>query len=290
VDLRGLLEGEFEAFHHSNMLNDSKRLDAYRRAIEAVVRADDHVVDIGCGTGVLTAYAAERTTGAVIGIEYFRETFEIAATAFRASSYDNVSLRHASSFDVVVNAPTVVVTETIGQLGPEENIVELLYDFVRRHPSVRAVIPSSLSVKLQFGKSEIIARKRAALLAPFRRHYTPGFSLQNCFDAASNEVSARPFYDILRDFEASSDEFEIVAYRLGVDRVSAFEQRILVPKGATVVAMYFLAELSAGVSLSSRPGEETHWGNMHYFVPEGASSLVLSYGGDGAPVKLDWCF
>jgi SAM-dependent methyltransferase len=270
------------------MLNDIKRLDAYRTAIHATVREDDNVVDIGCGTGILTAYAAERTSGSVTGIEYFAKTFEIATRAFEDSTFENVSLRLASSFDISLHSPTVVVTETIGQIGPEENIVEILYDFVRRHPSVRSVIPAKLSVRLQFGKSTAAAGRRAALLAPFQRQYPSGFSLSACLGSAELELSSQPFYEILEDFAPSNDEVDLVVYRLGIDRISAFERLVPVPGEATIVAVFFCAELTEGVYLSSRPGEITHWGNAHYLIPNGATNLLISYRPGGTPVKLKW--
>ena len=43
--------------YHLNMLLDAARIDSYQRAIEASVQPGDVVVDIGCGTGVLSFMA-----------------------------------------------------------------------------------------------------------------------------------------------------------------------------------------------------------------------------------------
>ena len=48
---------------HKIMINDKTRTLAYKRAIEDNVRKDDVVMDIGCGSGILSFFAAKRDAG-----------------------------------------------------------------------------------------------------------------------------------------------------------------------------------------------------------------------------------
>jgi len=44
--------------YHYHMLQDTDRVDAFRRAIELIVRPGMHVVELGGGTGILSSFAA----------------------------------------------------------------------------------------------------------------------------------------------------------------------------------------------------------------------------------------
>ncbi|WP_428244213.1 hypothetical protein [Gynuella sp.] len=110
---------KYEVHYHADMLSDKVRLESFRKAINEVVEENDIAVDIG--TGILASYACKRTKHKGYALEYFSSTAEIAKTMFEKNSVPNVTALNCSSFSKPIDiTPDVVISETIGRLGPED--------------------------------------------------------------------------------------------------------------------------------------------------------------------------
>ncbi|XP_062513751.1 protein arginine N-methyltransferase 9-like isoform X2 [Corticium candelabrum] len=144
---------------HFRMLNDVERNEAFRCAIERAVRQYGclNVLDIGCGTGILSMFAVRAGADRVFACDVSETMCGIALQALQANSMsEQVKLYHMMSSDL--NVPdhlervSLVVTETVdaGLLG--EGIVPTvrhawkhLLD-LRPSPTQSRVIPSSAVV------------------------------------------------------------------------------------------------------------------------------------------------
>lgn len=110
--------------YHLSMLLDTQRLDAFRRAIDATVSPGDVVVDVGCGTGILSFMACEAGAGRVYAIEG-GPILEVARELAVANGFDDrIEFIEGWSIDVDLPEPAdVLITETIGSAGLDEGIV-----------------------------------------------------------------------------------------------------------------------------------------------------------------------
>ncbi|MEA2604577.1 MAG: hypothetical protein QOF89_5569 [Acidobacteriota bacterium] len=117
---------------HFVMLKDPIRVLSYRSAIERHARGKT-VVEIGCGTGVLSLFAARAGARRVIAIEETRIA-EVAARMFAANGFsDVIDLRVANSRDVELDEPAdLIIHEILGVDPFEENLLPFLDDARRR--------------------------------------------------------------------------------------------------------------------------------------------------------------
>ncbi len=130
--------------YHLSMLLDTHRLDAFRRAIDATVSPGDVVLDIGCGTGILSFMACEAGARKVYAIEG-APILDVARELAAANGFDD-RIEFIEGWSIDVDLPEladVLITETIGSAGLDEGIVAWSADAQARFLKPGApVIPS----------------------------------------------------------------------------------------------------------------------------------------------------
>ncbi|HEV7783878.1 MAG TPA: 50S ribosomal protein L11 methyltransferase [Thermoanaerobaculia bacterium] len=117
---------------HFVMLKDPVRVLSYKSAIERHARGEN-VAEIGCGTGVLSLFAARAGARRVTAIEETRIS-QVAARMFEANGYSGlIDLRVANSRDVELDEPAdLIIHEILGVDPFEENLLPYLDDARRR--------------------------------------------------------------------------------------------------------------------------------------------------------------
>jgi precorrin-6B methylase 2 len=132
---------------HFMMVRDPVRVMSYRQAIMRHCR-DKTVVEIGCGSGILSIFAAQAGAKRVIAIEESRIA-DLAAAMFRANGVaDRIELRRANSRDVTLQERAdVIVHEVLGADPFAENVLPFIHDARERFlaPGGR-LIPSAIEV------------------------------------------------------------------------------------------------------------------------------------------------
>lgn len=119
---------------HQVLLNDQVRMRAYERAIRQLVQPGMIVADLGCGLGVLAFAAARAGAARIHAVEVEPDTLRIARNeAVRAGLADRIVFHEGLAQELAVpERVDLVITETLGSLGLDENILPLLID-ARKH-------------------------------------------------------------------------------------------------------------------------------------------------------------
>ena len=269
----------FELHHHATMLEDRIRLSAFREAIEETVKPTDCVVDVGTGTGILASYAASITQGTVYGVEYFPEAAQLAQCLMEYAAYGNVKIINDSSYNCTLEIPPdLLVTETIGPLGPEENIVELTYAFCRRFPSVRQVIPLRLRLLAVPIYSEFVDALYERFLRAYKNTSHGQFDYHCIFNALDYHAGTHFFQGDLSNCFIVGEETILADYILGQTRRSDFSAVVSSHDKANAIHLFFRADLTSKHQLSSfAKAPFTHWHHSFVRIPKERNLLEISY-------------
>lgn len=116
------------------MVDDPLRTIPLLRAIRKAVKPGALVVDIGTGLGILAIEAARYYAGKVIAIDCDGESLQVAKrNAKRANLDDKITFIEGLSFDVQLpKRADLIICETVGSFGFDENILATLADAKRR--------------------------------------------------------------------------------------------------------------------------------------------------------------
>jgi SAM-dependent methyltransferase len=115
---------------HQVLLDDSVRVRAYERALKTIVQPGDIVADLGCGLGILSFIAARAGAARIHAVEVEPRTLALAREEAKLAGLEERVVFHeglVQNIDIPERVD-VVVTETMGSLGLDENIVPLILD------------------------------------------------------------------------------------------------------------------------------------------------------------------
>lgn len=134
---------------HAHMVDDPRRMGPLLRAIRAAVKKGSVVADIGTGTGVLAIEAARSGAKRVWAIEFDKDALVTAKRKVRdAGQGDRIAFMSGISFDIdLPERVDLIICETIGSFGFDENILATLADAKRRFLKARGrLVPSCIEL------------------------------------------------------------------------------------------------------------------------------------------------
>lgn len=276
-----LLETTQLLAYHRAMLADTRRVDGYHDAIQAVVREGDVVVDVGAGTGLLSFFACQAGARRVFAIES-GPIVSIARQLCEANGFaDRVEFLAGHSSQVTLPEPVdVLVTETLWNFGIGEGMLGFLEDARRRFlkPGAR-VLPERLELYMAPLQSDDF---RARLDEwPHDRH---GLDFSAMRPYAMQQVQVpRVGPD---GFLADPVELTRLDLRGPLGTEIGAETEFTISRDGTLhgFAGWFEAELGGGVRIDNvPPAEGSSW--AHVFFP--VEQPVSVEPGDPVSIRVD---
>ncbi|MFQ6112097.1 MAG: methyltransferase domain-containing protein [Nitrospinota bacterium] len=116
-------------FTHNDMLKDRVRCESYRRAIHRRVRPGDVVLDLGCGTGLLSFFACQAGARKVYAVEE-QDIVHLAREAARRNRFsERIEFLQAFSLDLSLPEKVdIILSELIGFFVFDEGVLTYLID------------------------------------------------------------------------------------------------------------------------------------------------------------------
>lgn len=251
---------------HRTMICDRVRTEAFRRAIDSVVRSGDVVLDVGAGTGILSMFAARAGAARVYAVE--RTTVAGLAQALAAANGvgEVVRVIHGDVMDVELpERVDVIVSEWLGGFGIDEGMLAPVIAARDRwlEPG-GAMIPRTVTAW-----TALVYDRYLGETVEFLRGHPYGLELDGLVEMTVNEISySGTFRHLTADDQRSepgrlwtTDADSIPLEQAQAPHEAEALLQVRDAGTANALALWFSADLAPGTSLSVGPGDPpTHWG------------------------------
>ena len=248
------------------MIRDRVRTEAFRRAIELVVRPGDVVLDVGAGSGILSLFAARAGAACVYAVE--RTTVAAVAQGLAAANgaAEIVQVFHGDVMEIELPGQVdVIVSEWLGGFGIDEGMLG---------PVIAArdrwLKPGGVMIpRLVTAWTALVDDQYSGEMVQFLRDNPYGLKLDDLAEMTVNEIFYSGTFRHLTAGDKRSEPGRLWttdAELIPLQQAQApHEAETLLPVHehgtANALALWFSAELAPGISLSVGPGDPpTHWG------------------------------
>ncbi len=154
---------------HAAMIEDPRRTPLLYQAIRKIVQPGDKVLDLGCGLGLLSFEAIRAGAHTVYACDVDTEALQAAQKEARRLGFAHqIAFFNNFSSDIfLMEKIDLIIAETVGSLGLDENIVPSVIDARERFLKKGGkIIPQKISVW-----GAIVARGSRELLAKPQKYF-----------------------------------------------------------------------------------------------------------------------
>lgn len=280
--------------YHRMLLDDAVRTSSYERALRRLVRPGDVVLDLGCGSGLLSLLAARLGAARVLAVE----SMPIAGLARELAAAnrlaDRIEVIEADVLGLDVREPVdLLVSDCMGRFLVDDAMLPALQAGCRWLKPDGRCCPQRIDLLLApvadlylravdlfeeplFGLDLSPAHKYALHCAYHARLMPAALLCPGQLFHSMRPEQLLELDDVWQGFDAS---LRFVCQRGG--RLQGF-------------AGWFRAELAESVALCTEPGIETHWGQ--YLFPleprsvQPGDVISLRLWLERRPTDLVWCW
>ncbi|HVE73296.1 MAG TPA: 50S ribosomal protein L11 methyltransferase [Thermoanaerobaculia bacterium] len=241
--------------YHRELLADETRTNAFREAIAKTVRPGDVVVDLGCGSGILSYFACEAGASRVYAIDSTRMADVTSLMARHLGFADRVTVIQKESREVELpERADVLISETLGVTGFDEGIAGSAIDARARLLKPGApIIPCRVGVSLVPVELEWDYDRHVA----FWNEPRFGFDLSPLRLFASNSIA----FAHIRSGAYLAEPKEMFSLAIGEAADAAGHASFTAGRNALLhgFGAFFTATLVEGLTLSNQRARETSW-------------------------------
>jgi SAM-dependent methyltransferase len=281
---------------HKVMLQDIVRTEAYQKSINAVVKPNHRVLDFGCGSGVLSMFAANTNAARVIAVDrspFIKNAQNIAI----ANGFENIEFYHDDHESLELSEKVdVIVSEWMGHCLFYEAMLEPLLMVRDRYLAKGgAMIPAQVSLHVGLVSDEDVFEDLSFLQ---ERPYGLDFSA----------IADAPFQQsdlVVLDPESLLESTAVLG-SLDMHTISktdsprVFTTKLIPSEKAEIYALcgWFSTQLSAGVEFGTGPNDiPTHWDQILFplpkpFIVDPAKELTITLSPQTEQVGKEqfWCW
>lgn len=252
---------------HKVMLQDIIRTEAYESAINAVVKPHHSVLDFGCGSGVLSMFAARAKANKVIAVD--RSPFiKNAQNIALANGFDNIAFYHDDHQSLILDEKVdVIVSEWMGHCLFYEAMLEPLLSIRDRYLAEGGImIPAQLSLHVGLVDDEDILEDLCFLQdRPYDLDFSP---IAQVPFQQSDLVALDP--ESLLESVANMGSLDMHTITKA-DTPRVFTATLIPSKKTKIFALcgWFSAQLSPQIQFGTGPQDTpTHWDQILFPLPE----------------------
>jgi len=258
--------------NHHAMLRDYVRVAAYQRAIERAVKPDTVAVDLGCGSGVLSFFAARAGAKKIYAIERRPDTILLAEELAKANKLDGqIEFIEGSSTQIaqerLTPKPNLLVAEILGNGILEENVLEFTMDARDRFLAPGAqLIPYQLDIYF-FAFDSGIRQSRWEEVNELKDLYGLDFTLLGKVLCNKATTRMERYSPLINKTMSETKMVRSLDFRTLRDSVfsNKFELVALEDGEITSFCGYFKAHLDEETILTNSPwAPATHWTQLIY--------------------------
>lgn len=257
---------------HHEMLSDVVRTSSYRDAIvrNAATMQDKIVLDLGCGTSILSMFAARSGARRIYAVDQSDIIYK-AMDIVRTNGIDSIEFVKGRLEDtpLPVHQVDIIVSEWMGYFLLFEGMLDsVIYARDRYLAPGGRLLPNRCNISLVGLGDE---RRYGELIDFWNQVY--GFDMRTMRDEVLPEASVEicPADQVLTEAQVVSDLDLMTVTESCMDFESPLELRCLRAGKLTALAGYFdtFFELPEAVEFSTGPqARPTHWKQTVFYLPE----------------------